>query len=82
MVCIGDIMEDRRMHDLQLQQHTDEELIRYDDLKKEIKELREDVRDLIYAWNQAKGVLTFVKWLLGIAGSISVFIIFIKDHFK
>lgn len=75
-------MEDRRMHDLQLQQHTDEELIRYDDLKKEIKELREDVRDLIYAWNQAKGVLTFVKWLLGIAGSISVFIIFIKDHFK
>jgi len=75
-------MEDRRMHDLQLQQHTDEELIRYDDLKKEIKELREDVRDLIYAWNQAKGVLTFVKWLLGVAGSISVFIIFIKDHFK
>jgi hypothetical protein len=75
-------MEDRRVGDLLLEQHTIEEIKRYDDIKNDLRVLTLAVNELTLTWNQAKGVLTFVKWLIGIAGSVSVFILFLKDHFK
>ena len=65
-----------------LKQHTEEEIQRYEDLKKDIKELKDTVNGLVDTWNQARGVLSFIKWMIGISGSLAAFIIFLKDHFK
>ena len=75
-------MEERRAFDLVLKQHAEEEIQRYEDLKKDIKELKDTVNGLVDTWNQAKGVLSFIKWVIGISGSLTAFFIFIKDHFK
>lgn len=75
-------MEERRAFDLVLQQHTEDEIARYEDLKREIKELRETVKSLVDIWNQTKGVVSFVKWIVGISGSVGAFILFVKDHVK
>lgn len=41
-------------------------------LKTEMTELRTDIKGLIEAWNTAKGMTSFIKWLSGmiIAGGI------------
>ena len=75
-------MEELRAFDLVLQQHTEDEIARYEDLKREIKELRETVKSLVDIWNQTKGVVSFVKWIVGISGSVGAFILFVKDHVK
>ena len=76
------MITEHRTFDLVLKQHTDEEIERYEDLKREIKELRETVKSLVDVWNQTKGVVSFVKWMVGIVGSVGAFILFIKDHLK
>lgn len=65
-----------------LEKHTDAELLRYDDLKKDIQNLTIAVNALTETWNQAKGVLSFIKWILGIAGGLTVFFAFMKDHWR
>jgi len=74
--------EMRRHIDVILEQHMHEEDARFDALSSEIKELRQDIKDLTAAWQQAKGVLSFVKWILGIAGGLTVFLTYMKDHWK
>lgn len=37
------------------------------ELKREVAELRTDVRDLVDAWRTAQGMVRFVKWLGGTA---------------
>ena len=68
--------------DFILKQHTEEEIERYEDLKKEIRELRETVMSLVEVWNKARGAITIIKWLAGIAGGVGGFILFIKDNIK
>ena len=75
-------MDERRSFDLVLKQHTEEEIERYEDLKKDIKELKETVENLVSIWNQAKGALSLIKWIAAISGSFGAFILFIKDHVK
>ena len=74
--------EERRSFDLVLKQHTEEEIERYEDLKKDIKELKETVENLVSIWNQAKGAISLIKWIAAISGSLVAFILFIKDHIK
>ena len=74
--------EERRSFDLVLKQHTKEEIERYEDLKKDIKELKETVENLVSIWNQAKGAISLIKWIAAISGSLGAFILFIKDHVK
>jgi len=74
--------EIRRHIDVILEQHINEEDVRFTALSAEIKELRQDIKDLTAAWQQAKGVLSFMKWLLGVAGGLTVFFTFMKDHWK
>lgn len=71
----------RHINDL-LEQHMREEDAKFDGLLTEVKELKQDIKDLTAAWQQAKGVLSFVKWILGIAGGLTVFLTFMKDHWK
>jgi hypothetical protein len=51
--------QERRAHDPRIAELNRE----IHDLKTEVAELRGDIKDLIEAWNTAKGMTTFVKWL-------------------
>lgn len=75
-------MEEWRAFDLVLKQYTEEEIERYEDLKKDINELKETVENLVSIWNQAKGAISLIKWIVAISGSLGAFILFIKDHLK
>ena len=75
-------IEVRRQIDDVIETHMIEEDRRFNDLQQEIKELRRDIKDLMIAWQQAKGVLSFIKWTVGISGSVAAFIAFLKDHFR
>jgi hypothetical protein len=77
-----DPINERRSTDLVLQQHTVEEIERYEDLKRDIKALQDTVESLVEAWNQARGAISLIKWIVGISGSLAAFILFIKDHIK
>jgi len=48
----------------------------------DIKELRNEMTAFTEAWQQAKGVVTFVKWVVSIAGGVTAFLLFIRDHIK
>lgn len=82
-------MEDIRELSKSLEEHVDEERVRdalisakIEEMSKQIQTLTEQMESLVTSWNQAKGVLSFVKWVVGISGSLAAFILFIKDHFK
>jgi len=52
-----------------------------DRLEQEISELRLDIKDLISAWNTARGVTTFVKWIGSLAAGVTVMYSFLT-HWK
>ena len=58
------------------------EIARFVELQQEIKEMRQDIKDLTSAWQQAKGVVSFMKWVAGIGGSVGAWFLFFKDHWK
>jgi uncharacterized protein (UPF0335 family) len=41
-------------------------------LEQEISELRTDIKDLVNAWNTARGVTSFVKWVGSLATGAAV----------
>ena len=43
-----------------------------------IEELNTSIKGLVSVWEQAQGILTFVKWLFGISGSVVAIIAFFK----
>lgn len=59
---MDDRSHDRRSYDLEVAE------IRRDisELQTEISELRADIKGLVEAWNTAKGMTSFVKWLSGL----------------
>ena len=72
-----------------LEEHVDEERVRgalmsakIDEMSEQIKTLTTQMESLVTAWNQAKGVISFVKWVVGISGSAVAFLLFIKEHIK
>ena len=72
-----------------MEAHVDEERVRdalmatkIDEMSIQIQTLTKQVESLITAWNQTKGVVSFVKWIVGISGSVGAFILFVKDHLK
>ena len=71
----------REMEDL-LATHIQEENLKFEQLFADIKELRREMTAFTEAWQQAKGVVTFVKWIVSIAGGITAFLLFIRDHIK
>lgn len=84
-------MSENKLEDLSnfLGDHVDEERVRdalmaakMEEMSKQIQALTEQVQTLITSWNQARGVLSFVKWTVGISGSLAAFIVFLKDHFR
>lgn len=74
--------EYHRNMDSVLEQHILEEERKFDLLASEIKELRQEIKDLTEAWQQARGIVTFIKWCSVVAGGFVTFFLFIKDHWK
>jgi len=52
------------------------------ELKEQVNVLTQEVKLLVNMWTQAKGVITFIKWIAGIGGGLVATILFIKDHYK
>lgn len=72
-----------------LEDHVNEERVRdalmtakMDEMAEQIKTLTTQVEMLVTSWNQARGVLSFVKWFVGISGSLTAMILFFKEHIK
>ena len=65
-----------------LEAHTQDEVLRYQDIKEQIRILNENVECLLNTLHQAKGILLFLKWLIGISGSLTALFVFFKDHLK
>ena len=84
MVDIEEVVrpEVKRQIEIKLEEHMAAEDARFDQLLTDIKELKEEVRLFTNAWQQAKGVVTFVKWFVSICGGVATFFLFIKDHWR
>ncbi len=61
----------------------------YESLQNEVKELKDkvevltaNVQSLLNLWEQAKGVVTFIKWCAAIGTAVGGFIVFIKPYLK
>lgn len=74
--------EMRREVDSLLKLHMEEESVKFDAIQEDIKQLRVDMKAFTDAWQQAKGVLTFIKWSVSIASCAAALFLFIKDHFR
>lgn len=48
------------------------------DLTKKVEALETSISDLVIAWRTAGGVVTFVKWLAGIATSVIALIALLR----
>ena len=47
-------------------------------ISSKIEELNTSIKGLVSVWEQAQGILTFIKWLFGISGSVVAVIAFFK----
>ena len=65
-----------------LSNHIMEENQKFEQLFKDIAELKKEMAAFTEAWQQARGVITFIKWMVSIAGGVTAFLLFIKDHLK
>lgn len=65
-----------------LKAHIENEDAKFDRLEAQLSEITKTMNAFVEAWQQAKGVITFVKWLASIAGGLTAFVLFIKDHWK
>lgn len=70
----------RRHIDTILERHMEEEDRRFIELQQELKEMRNDLRTLTEAWQQARGVVSFMKWVAGIGGSIAAWFILFRGR--
>lgn len=63
---------------------TDAEQLREEvqQLKDSFDTLSKEVRALLNLWEQAKGVVTFVKWCAAVGSAVAAFILFIKPYLK
>jgi hypothetical protein len=51
-------------------------------LQAQVNDLAEDLKSLLGLFEQARGVVTFVKWLVALGSALGATILFIKDHVK
>jgi len=61
-----------------IEDHAAFEMERYKHLEEKISSIQKDMTTMLETWNQAKGVLFFLKWIVGVGGSIVAFIAYLK----
>lgn len=65
-----------------LKNHIAENQERFLRIEEQITQMQQTMKSFIDAWNQAKGVVTFVKYSASIVGSLAALFLFIKEHWK
>ena len=65
-----------------LKKHIAENQERFLRIEEQITQMQQTMQSFIDAWNQAKGVVTFVKYFASIVGSLAALFLFIKEHWK
>ena len=53
-----------------------------DELEEKVDILTKDVKSLLDMWVQARGIITFIKWMAGISGGVIAIVLFFKEHIK
>jgi hypothetical protein len=78
-----------RVTDAMLSNHIEHEEKKFDDidgrldtLETELAAIKKGVTDILDAYSQAKGALTFIKILAGIAAALSSVYIFVTSNFS
>jgi hypothetical protein len=61
-----------------IEDHANLEIERYKHLEDKLTSLQKDMTTMLETWNQAKGVLFFLKWIVGVGGSIVALIAYFK----
>ena len=49
-----------------------------EDIFKKLEKLDDSIVGLVTVWEQAQGILTFIKWLVGISGSVVAILAYFK----
>lgn len=62
--------------------HTSIEEEKFREISEEIKEVKEQIQELLNLWEQAKGIVTFVKAASWIVSTLAAIWFFFKDHIK
>ena len=70
-----------RKDDMLLENHIREEMERYDLIEKRLAGLETKMSDLIDIWTQAKGAVSFVKIMAGLAATSAAIYAYLHDHF-
>jgi hypothetical protein len=73
----------------EVKDHVEHELVRDTIMSNQIKNIEDkleslttDVKSLISMWEQAKGIITFIKWFSTIGGGLIAAILYLKEHLK
>lgn len=53
-----------------------------EEVKKEVADLRTDVRELLNLWEQSRGILNFLKFIAAVGATIGGFIVFVKPYLR
>lgn len=61
-----------------IEDHAAVEMERYKHLEDKLTSLQTDMTSLLETWNQAKGVLFFLKWIVGVGGSFVALLAYFK----
>lgn len=62
--------------------HAEREEERFKELSEEFQEVRKQLQTLTNLWEQAKGIVTFVKAASWIVSTLAAIWFFFKDHIK
>lgn len=73
----------------ELEQHIEIDAVIHADISKQLNDLQvqvnvlsEDLKSLLALFEQARGVVSFVKWFVALGSALGATILFIKDHIK
>lgn len=73
----------------ELEQHIELDEVIHADISKQLNALQvqvntlsTDLKTLLGLFEQARGVVTFIKWLVALGGALGATVLFIKDHVK
>lgn len=65
-----------------MEEHYDEEAARYDIIQKQLVEVRQQLAELLEAFQQARGVLLAIKWITAAIAVMWTLIIWARDHLR
>ncbi len=69
-----------RKDDILLENHIQEEMARYAAIEERLDKIEIQMAQIIEIWNQAKGVLNFIKALAWIGGGITAIWAFVQSN--